>query len=68
MEVENTFYLLEINFWNHWSTNVGFDETKAFKIKKEKLKVIDNQSLIEPGHEYRPKEMLYNEKFIIVPK
>jgi len=30
--------------------------------------MIDNQTLIEEGHDYRLKEVTYNEEFVIVPK
>ena len=48
--------------------NVGFCEEKSFVIKKEKLKVIDNSSLLEPFHEYRLKQATYNEDFIMIPQ
>jgi len=48
--------------------NVGFCEEKSFVIKKEKMKVLDNANLVEPLHQFRMKEVSYNENFIIVPQ
>ena len=48
--------------------NVGFVDDKSYIIKKEKLKTIDNQDLIEPLHELRMKEVLFSDDFILVPK
>jgi hypothetical protein len=48
--------------------NVGFTDEKNFIIKKEKMKIIDNASLLEPYHELRLKEVLYNANFILVPR
>lgn len=47
---------------------MAFNENKSFAVKKEQVIVIDNQKLVVPGHEYRLKEVEYNQDFIIVPK
>lgn len=47
---------------------MAFNENMSFTIKKEELKTIDNRKLVEPGHEFRLKEVSYNEEFMIVPK
>lgn len=48
--------------------NVAFNDNKSFSLKKEKKRIIDNLSLLEPAHEYRLKEVSYNQDFVIVPK
>jgi len=60
LDEEDTFYLIEKQFFDAWSMNLGFVEEKSFVIKKEKIHVIDNASLVEPYHEFRLKEVLYN--------
>lgn len=63
------FYVIEKEFWDSWADNVSFRGNKSkFAIRKEKKQAIDNLSLIEDGHEFRMKEVYYNENFIIVPK
>ena len=68
MDEEDTFYIIEKQFFDAWSMNIGFVEEKSFVIKKEKLHIIENASLVEPFHEYRLKEVLYNQDFLIVPR
>jgi len=40
----------------------------SFSNKKEQLKNIDNLKLVEPMHEERMKEVIYNQEFVIIPK
>ncbi len=68
MEETDTLYVIEKAFWDNWCLNVAFNENTSFTIKKEDLKTIDNKKLVEPGHEFRLKEVSYNEDFMIVPK
>ncbi len=53
LEEEDTFYVIEKQFFEAWSMNVGFIDDKSYIIKKEKMTVIDNAELLEPMHEYR---------------
>jgi hypothetical protein len=49
--------------------NVGFIDDKSYIIKKEKMDVIDNASLLEPMHDLRFKdEISYGDRFILVPR
>jgi hypothetical protein len=48
--------------------NVGFIDDKSYIIKKEKINVIDNKELLEPLHEFRMREVLYGDDFLLVPK
>lgn len=40
----------------------------SFTVKKDKTMLIDNISLMEPFHEHRLKDVVFNEDFILVPK
>jgi len=68
LEEEDTFYVVEKQFFEAWMMNVGFVDDKSYIIKKEKMNVIDNASLVEPLHELRLKEVTYGEGFMLVPK
>lgn len=68
MEDEDTFYVIDKAFWDSWSITVCFNDDKTLTLKKEKVKTINNAALLEPGHEFRMKEVTYNEDFILVPK
>ena len=69
LETEDTFYLIEKQFYEAWTMNVGFVDDKSYIIKKEMIDVIDNASLVEPMHDLRLKdEISYGENFIFVPK
>ena len=64
-----SYYILEKEFWDSWTDNVSFrGNQSSFDIRKEKKLTIDNQALLEEGHEYRIREVSYNEEYIIVPK
>ena len=66
---QGPFYVVEKEFWDSWADNVSFRGNKSkFAVRKEKKQVMDNLSLIEDGHDFRMKEVYYNENFIIVPK
>lgn len=68
LDEEDTFYVIEKNFYEAWCMNIGFIDDKSYVIRKEKITIIDNQNLLEPMHDFRMKEVVYNEDFIIVPK
>lgn len=60
-------------FFDSWSASVGFEsglaKSSKLNIKKgEKMKVIDNLSLLEAMHQHRFREMEYGTDFIIVPR
>lgn len=48
--------------------NVEFQDEKNYIIKKEKMTTIDNASLLEPAHEKRMRDVIYNEDFVLLPK
>ena len=68
MEDEDTFYVMDKAFWDSWAITVCFNDDKTLTLKKEKVKTINNADLLEPGHEFRLKEVTYGEDFIVVPK
>lgn len=51
LDEEDTFYIIDKNFFDAWSMNLGFVEEKSFVIKKEKIHIIDNANLVEPFHD-----------------
>ncbi|CDW76980.1 ubiquitin carboxyl-terminal hydrolase 15 [Stylonychia lemnae] len=68
LEEEDTFYIVDKLFYEAWTMNVGFVDDKSYIIKKEKIDVIDNLSLLEPLHENRLKDISYGDGFILVPR
>ena len=47
-------------FYDSWSSHVNLDGTQNLSAKKgEKQKIIDNESLVEPFHTHRLKEVVY---------
>ena len=68
LELEDTYFVVEKQFFEAWCMNVEFLEEKNYIIKKEKMNVIDNATLLEPWHEKRMRDVVYNEDFILLPK
>jgi len=68
LEEEDTFYLIEKQFWEQWCNNVGFNDSQNISFKREKSKFINNEKLLEPKHDFRLRDVTYNEDFLIVPK
>jgi len=60
--------VVDKQFFEAWCMNVDFVEEKNYIIKKEKINVIDNLTLMEPLHELRMRDVVYNEDFILLPK
>ena len=70
---DNTYYVVNKVFFDSWRQNIGFGsglDKSSFQIKKggEKLKSIDNASLMEPNHALRMKDVTYGTDFVIVPR
>jgi hypothetical protein len=60
--------MIEREFYEAWTMNVGFVDDKSYVIKKEKIDIIDNANLMEPLHELRLKDVTYGDGFILVPR
>ena len=74
LEHETVFYVVNKHFFDSWSNNVGFEESNLGKSaqlhirKEEKVRIIDNASLIENMHSLRLKDIEYGVDFIILPR
>jgi len=68
LDEEDTFYVIDKLFYEAWTMNVGFVDDKSYIIKKEKIDIIDNLSLLEPLHENRLKDISYGDGFVLVPR
>jgi DUSP domain len=70
LDTEDTFFVVNKHFWDSWTANVGFDgNSNRLSVKKEeKIKTIDNASLVENLHSQRLKEVQYGVDFILVPR
>lgn len=72
LDKEEVFYVMNKRFFDAWSSHVGFNsnlERSSFLIKKEeKLKIIDNASLIENMHSLRLTDVTYGTNYVIVPR
>jgi len=47
---------------------VSYYEDMTITYKKEKITTIDNAKLLEPYHDLRLKDVVFNENFIVIPK
>lgn len=70
LELCEPCFIIEKEFWDSWADNVSFKGNRSsFDTRSEKKRVIDNQSLVEEGHDHRIKESKnFNEDYVIVPK
>lgn len=64
IDKEDTFYLIEIEFWKWWS-NLNSNGMQLHEKRTE----IDNQRLLVANHQFRLKDsMVFDEDFVIAPK
>jgi len=62
--------LIDAKFFNTWSQSVGFQSNEASfaALKKEKLRVMDNSTMVLPFHEKRVKEIQMDIDFKVIPE
>lgn len=62
--------MLDKKFWDDWTASIGFYalDNPEFSMKVSFKSSIKNEKLLEDKHEYRLKDAVYDEDFILLPK
>ena len=65
---ESEFFVIEKTFWDQWCHAMNWDEDTEYGLKMERKERIENMALMEPNHQFRMKDLMYKQDYILVPK
>lgn len=65
---ETEFFIINKDFWDSWCRAINWHEDTEIGLKFERKLSIDNRGLLEQYHQFRMRDLVYKQDFVLVPK